>query len=105
MEFNDVRLYLIDRKLDLLLFEVGALNREVAKMSVIVDRLKASVEHLTSVNGSVVALIQALAQQVRDMKDDPVALVKLADDVDAQAAALAAAVTANTPTPPTPPAP
>jgi hypothetical protein len=48
---------------------------------------------------SAVTLITGLAQQIRDLQNDPVALAALANSLDAKANELAAAVAANTPTP------
>lgn len=65
-----------------------------------IDRLKTAVERNSTVSGSAVALIQGLAQQIRDAGDDPAELKALAESIEAQAQGLADAITANTPTPP-----
>lgn len=72
-------------------------------MSAVTDRLTASVAALTTAEQSAVALLNQLSQLIRDNAEDPTALNKLADDIDADTAALAAAVTANTPSAPTEP--
>ena len=84
------------------------LQKRIIAMSVITDRLAASVVGLTDAATASEALLAQLAQLVRDNASDPVALAKIADDIDANAAALAAAVVANTPAaaePPVEPAP
>ncbi len=66
-------------------------------MSAILDRLTADVANLTSVDESAIALLNGLAQQIRDLAGDPAALAALADSIEAQNTSLASAVTANTP--------
>lgn len=78
------------------------LERKVDTMSVQLDALKAEVQKNTTVTQSALALIQGLADQIVALKDDPVQLQALADQLRGDSSALAAAVTANTPTPPTP---
>jgi len=73
-------------------------------MSAATDRLTASVANLTTVSQSTITLLGQLSQLIRDNAGDPTALNKLADDIDADAAALSAAVTANTPAATEPPA-
>lgn len=62
-----------------------------------IDRLKASVARNTEVVQSAVALVQGLAQQIRDAQDDPEELNRIADEMEANATQLADAVAANTP--------
>ena len=62
-------------------------------------RLQTEVTEISGVVDSAVALINGLAQQIRDLAGEPAALAKLADDLDVKAGVLAAAVAANTPTP------
>jgi hypothetical protein len=71
--------------------------RRLKTMSEALDRLKASVESLTAVDTSAVALITGLAEEIRNNVDDSDALNALADKLDSDAATLSAAVTANTP--------
>ena len=73
-------------------------------MSAVTDRLTASVAALTTAEQSAAALLAQLSQLIRDNAEDPTALLKIADDIDADTAALTAAVVANTPAAPTPPA-
>ena len=82
----------ISDQVDLLLTEAG-------KMSAELERLTTEVTEIGAVVDSAVALINGLAQQIRDLATDPAALNALADELDTKANALAAAVAANTPTP------
>lgn len=63
------------------------------------QRLQTEVAEMSGVVDSAIVLINGLAQQIRDLAQDPAALNAMADDLDAKANALAAAVVANTPTP------
>lgn len=75
-------------------------------MSAQLDRLTAEVAETSTVVNSAITLIRGLSTQIRELKDDPAALERLASDLDAQQTALAAAVAENTPAeipPPTEP--
>lgn len=89
-----------------ILESVETLTREMRAerkaMSAELDRLKAAVEKNTEVDQSAVTLLNGLAQQIRDMKDDPAKLAELADSLEARNAELAEAVTTNTPAEPNP---
>lgn len=74
-----------------------ALLKGQTTMSKELDDLTAAVTKQTTVVGSAVTLIQSLAQQIIDAKNDPVAIEALAGQLNSSADALAAAVTANTP--------
>lgn len=77
-----------------------ALTWKVHTMSAALDRLTADVSALTTVDASAIALLSGLADQIRANAEDPAAMNKLADDIEAQNTALSAAVTANTPVAP-----
>jgi len=66
------------------------------------DDLKTEVARNTSLEQSAVALIQGIAQQLKDAlaANDPAALADLTNQLSASADALAAAITANTPAEP-----
>ena len=66
-------------------------------MSAELDRLTTEVEETKTAVDSVLALVTGLADQIRALKDDPVRLEALADELDAKQQAIAAAVAANTP--------
>jgi len=68
-------------------------------MSKQLDDLKAAVEAENTVIDSAIVLLDGLAAQIVALKDDPVALQSLADEVNAKSGALSAALTKNTPTP------
>ena len=83
------------QKLDQLLAQGDA-------MSAALDKITAEVTETKGIIQSAVTLIEGLAQQIRDLKDDPAALDALADSLDTDSKALADAVAANSPAPPTP---
>lgn len=59
--------------------------------------LTAQVQANTQVETSAVTLIQGLADQLRALANDPVAIAALADQLKGSADALSAAIVANTP--------
>ncbi len=78
------------------------IRKDVKKMSAELDRLTTEVSETSTVVDSAVALIQGLAEQIRQLATDPAALNALADSLDTKTNELAAAVAANTSTPPGP---
>lgn len=82
---------------DAILSLLTKLMRKVDKMSAELDRLTAAVAAEKTADDSLIALVQGLAQQIRDNATDPAALTALADSLDADQAAIAAAVAENTP--------
>lgn len=91
-----------ESRLGQLLGEIKALRLEVRKMTTEVQLLKDKVAGLTGAVQSAKSLIEGFAQLVRDNIDDKPALLKILDEVDADAKALADAVAAN-PLPQSPP--
>ncbi len=90
----------LDRKLNTVVgMERASADREI-EMSKELDDLTAEVEETNSVMDSAVTLIGGLADQIRALSNDPVALKKLAADLDGQSKRLADAVAANTPADP-----
>ncbi len=69
-------------------------------MSAALDKISTEVTETKTIMESAKTLIEGLAQQIRDLSDDPAALNALADDLDASSKALADAVAANTPAQP-----
>ena len=61
------------------------------------DTLTQKVEESTTVQQSAIELLNGLSAQIVDLKDDPVALQALADNLSSKSSELAAAVAANTP--------
>jgi chromosome segregation ATPase len=78
---------------------LGEILERLNNMSAELDTLTAEVAETGTVVDSAIALIEGLAQQIRDLANDPAALAQLAADLDAKTNALAAAVSANTSTP------
>src|SRR5688572_27389317 len=96
-------LAVLTRDLRDVLFQLTSLNGKVDRMAGELDALRREVEENNTVMQSAATLLGNLAQQIRDMAEDPAALRALADEMDANTSQLAAAVTANTP-PAEPPA-
>ena len=69
-----------------------------------IDDIKTAVANETTVEGSVVALLQQLSSALAAAiaSNDPVAMQAVVDSINANAKALSDAVTANTPATPTP---
>jgi uncharacterized protein YoxC len=78
--------------------KIDELLGKVNVMSQATDNLAAAVQKETSVQASAIALIQGLADQIKQLSTEP-QVQALADQLNANADALAQAVTANTPTP------
>ena len=78
---------------------------EDSKMSEAIDNLTAAVAENNSKIDSAITLIEGLADQVEQLKEDPVALQALADEIRGKAAALGSAIDQNDGDPSTPPAP
>ena len=75
--------------------------REVA-MSVEMDALVTAVNENTSLDDSVIALLNGLSAQILDAAGDKAKATALAAEVQAKSAAVAAAIAANTPAAPPP---
>lgn len=85
---------------DAILEKLDRIERKVEHMSAEMDRLTASVEKQKTVDASIIALLNGIAKQLRDLiaaGSDPAALTALADSIDQNNQAVADAVTANTP--------
>jgi chromosome segregation ATPase len=93
----------IEAKIDSLTAAVAAITQKGDAMSVQLDNLKAAVQRNSDLEASAVQLIQGLATQLEAIKDDPVAIQALADELKAKDDDLAAAITQNTPPAPTGP--
>lgn len=67
------------------------------------SKLQAAVTANTNAEGSAIALLQGLADELKKANGDQAAVDALADQISVQATALSAAVVANTPVgPPSP---
>jgi hypothetical protein len=73
------------------------------RMTQQLDDLTAAVEENTSLDNSIIQLVDGLAAQILALKDDPAKLAALAASLKASSAAVAAAIAANTPAEPPPP--
>lgn len=77
------------------------IKERLSKMAGELARVQQEVTEISGSVDSAVALLQKLAQLIRDNAGDPAALNKIADDLDAKGTQLAEAVVANDPdTPP-----
>ena len=81
---------ILDAKLDQLLEKE---NQELMTL----DELQAQVTETNTVAASAVTLIQGIAAQLLECKNDPAKIAELAASLKGSSDALAAAVTANTP--------
>jgi ATP adenylyltransferase/5',5'''-P-1,P-4-tetraphosphate phosphorylase II len=70
----------------------------MSQISDAIDALETKITNLTTVEQSAVALLNGLAQQIRDNANAPAKLNELAAKIDSDASDLASAVSANTPT-------
>lgn len=83
-------------KLDMISENLKQLKRSSTHMASDLTTLSTQVERATAVSASAVLLINGLAEQIAALKNDPVAIQALADQLAASSDALAAAVSANT---------
>lgn len=74
-------------------------RREIA-MTAQLDALTTEVHGMTDAVTGAEALLATLSQKIADLKDDPVALQALADELSAKRTELAEAIAANTPAEP-----
>jgi predicted RNA-binding Zn ribbon-like protein len=79
------------------------INRRIKSMAGELDRVQTEVTEIGGAVDSAIALIEKIAQMIRDNATNPAALNKIADDLDAKGTALAAAVVANDPDTPSVP--
>lgn len=93
---SPARLKRIDKNLLAVLAVTKTLMKEYKRMSAALDKLTTEVAEANAVMTSAAALITGLAAQIRDLKNDPVALEALAAELDSGSNALAAAVAENT---------
>ena len=86
-----------DGKIDEILSIVRKLEKQgeiiMADLTVLTAQVKAN----TDVEASTVALLNGLGAQIAQLKNDPVALQALSDQLKASSSSLADAITANTP--------
>lgn len=87
-------------KLDTIIDMLKVSAEKETKMTVELDELTAAVEENTTLDNSVIQLVEGLAAQILALKDDPAKLAALSASLKASSAAVAAAIAANTPTAP-----
>lgn len=87
----------VNKKLDMILKMLGAIQGKEETMSAELDALTVQVTAQITVEQSAVTLIQGLATQIAALKTDPAALQALSNSLKGSADGLAAAITANTP--------
>jgi hypothetical protein len=85
---------------DQILDRLSGLHSQGEHMAGELARLTQEVAETKTVMQSAAVLLANLAQRIRDLSTDPEALNALANELDAEQAALAAAIEANTPAEP-----
>ena len=85
------------KTLALILNALTNLKNEVQTMGSDLTALTAQVTANTTVEGSAVTALNGLAAQIASLKNDPVALQGLSDQLKTSSDALAQAIVANTP--------
>jgi chromosome segregation ATPase len=81
--------------------EIQALTQGIEAMQAELERLTTEVAESKTVNLSAIALLNGLAERIRNLEPTREAINKLASDLSGSTDELAAAVTANTPAEPT----
>jgi hypothetical protein len=85
------------RKLEEIRLSLESIGRKVDKIMADLTALAAQVKTNTDAEASAVTLLTTLSADIAAIKNDPVAIQAMSDQLKASAAALAAAVVANTP--------
>jgi len=93
----DTRQDSIETKLNLILAKIVGIEKQETTIMADLTALTAQVTASTTVEASAITLLQGLSAQIASLKNDPVALQALADQLQASQTALAAAIVANTP--------
>lgn len=92
------RICLIEQKLDTIIMLTTNIQQGGIKMTAQLDDLTLAVNENTSLDDSIIQLVDGLAAQIAELKDDPAAMAALAQSLRDKSAAIAAAIKANTPT-------
>src|SRR6478672_9844739 len=82
-------------RLDHILTQLARLEQGAIAMAGELDTLTTKVQETTTIEQSAIELITGLSAQIAALKNDPVQLQALADQLSAKSAELAAAVAAN----------
>jgi hypothetical protein len=83
--------------MDEILATLRELKQQGVKIMADLTNLTAQVKANTDVEASAIVLLNGLSAQIASIKNDPVALQALADQLKTSGSALADAITANTP--------
>ena len=83
--------------MDEILATLRELKQQGVKIMADLTNLTAQVKANTDVEASAIVLLNGLSAQIASLKNDPVALQALADQLKTSGSALADAITANTP--------
>ena len=83
--------------MDEILATLRELKQQGVKIMADLTNLTAQVKANTDVEASAIVLLNGLSAQIASLKNDPVALQALADQLKTSSSALADAITANTP--------
>jgi septal ring factor EnvC (AmiA/AmiB activator) len=94
----DRRIEAVDKRLESIGATLQGVKAQGVVMSQELDDLTAKVEE------TVIQLLNGLAGQIADLKNDPAALQALSNSLSSKSSELAAAIQANTPTESEPPA-
>jgi hypothetical protein len=97
IEVHDVDLSLVNTKLNAILRGLQSSKLREVEMSVEMDALEAAVARNTTLDGSIIELLNGIAAQVLSTAGDRAKAVTLAAELNAKSDALAAAAAANTP--------
>jgi hypothetical protein len=92
----------INLKLDAILNRLASIQKKEERIMASLLDLEAAVTENTTLDGSIIELVNGLAVQIDALKTDPVKLAALATSLRASSAAISAAILANTPAEPPP---
>jgi hypothetical protein len=100
---RDVDLYLINKKLDLILAYCRSIIAKENQALTDFSSITSAITNEETVEGSVVTLLQQLSQQLQANANDPAQVQAIAQQITTDATNLAQAVQANTPADPNAP--
>ena len=87
----------IEQKVNQILAVLGIVVLKENQIMTDLTVLTAQVKSNTDVEASAIVLLNGLSAQIAQIKNDPVAVQQLADQLKSSASSLADAITANTP--------
>lgn len=87
----------IERKTNEILEHLYRIERKEIHMSVEMDSLQAAVTKNSTLDDSIILLLNGIAAQITDAAGDKAKALALAAELNAKSDALSAAITANTP--------